>query len=96
MIKHLSPYDLSAFESHYLRVRDKEGRVYTDDFAKCLPYVPKQHTQYQEWKYRVNTCLRFENYLKNKNFREVLDLGCGNGWFTNFIHQTNKNSSVFG
>ncbi len=96
MIKQLSTYDLNTFESQYLKVRAKEGRVYTNDFVRCLPNVPSKHPQFIEWKYRTATCLRFEKYLKSKNFTAVLDLGCGNGWFSNFIHLTNTDSSILG
>lgn len=85
-IIYLTPFE-NIFESNYLAVRAKENRVYSDEIVATLPYVETNHSQYQEWKLRQKTIQRFVGYLKQKSYKNVLDIGCGNGWFTNIIAQ---------
>ncbi|MCT4580629.1 MAG: class I SAM-dependent methyltransferase [Flavobacteriales bacterium] len=85
-IIYLTPFE-NTFESNYLAVRAKENRVYADEVVAILPDVATDHSQYLEWKLRQKTRQRFVNYLKQKSYKNVLDIGCGNGWFTNIIAQ---------
>jgi len=66
----------------YLIVRAKEQRIYSDDVVKKLPATSKSHPQYGEWKLRQKSTNRFINYLENNSFKSLLEIGCGNGWFT--------------
>jgi len=71
------------FESTYLKVREKEERVYTDDELQNLPFASEFNPHKKEWDIRAKLFSRFMNYLKTKNQSlNILDLGCGNGWFS--------------
>lgn len=83
------------FEKNYMKVRLKEGRLYSDDIVKNLPEIPASHPHCDEWKYRNYTCNMLLNYLSPGNIKKILDLGCGNGWFTNKIQQ-HTNAVVLG
>lgn len=84
------------FEKNYLKIRDLEHRVYTDQQVKNLPFTSPNLSQNSEWKLRSKTTVRFLNYIANKDFKKVLDIGCGNGWFTNQIAQKLTDSEVLG
>lgn len=72
-----------AFEQLYIRLREKEGRIYTDEQVAKLPYLDKVHPHYAEWQTRANSLKRLMNYLKGKNRTlSILEVGCGNGWLT--------------
>ena len=72
-----------AFEKLYLQVRKKENRIYSDDEIKLLPYASKINPHKNEWALRTKSFLRFREYLSHKKSKlNILDLGCGNGWFT--------------
>lgn len=86
-VYYLTP-ELPDFEGFYLKVREIEGRVYTDEFVQQLPYPPADHIQKKEWDLRIKTIDRFCTYLKeNNSINSILDLGCGNGWFSHFVSQ---------
>jgi len=84
--KHSGVYILSEitdeFEPVYLKVRDKEQRVYSDEELKYLPFATEKNPHIDEWKLRAKSFLRFKNYVKYRKDRlKILDLRCGNGWF---------------
>ncbi len=87
-VYYLTP-ELPNFEDFYLKVRELEGRVYTDDFVVNLPYVPPGHEQKKEWIIRQKTTQNFLNYYKKLDLQNVLDLGCGNGWFSSMLVTNN-------
>ena len=63
----------------YLAVRKKENRVLQDGEVIKLPNV-----SYNEWPIRKKSSERFMKYLFSKTIpQNILDLGCGNGWFSN-------------
>lgn len=70
------------FSAAYLKVREKEQRVYSDAVVKQLPITSKDHPQSKEWKLRQKSTNRFINYLEQNSFNSLLEIGCGNGWFT--------------
>ncbi|CAG5076332.1 class I SAM-dependent methyltransferase [Parvicella tangerina] len=88
--------DHQIFENNYLSVREKEQRVYTDSQIKKLPYIAPNLEQKGEWILRTKTTNRFLNYIQKQDFKHVLDLGCGNGWFTHLIAKALPNTSVLG
>lgn len=90
----LTPFE-NTFEGNYLAVRAKENRVYSDKFVKNLPSVPSAHRQFKEWHLRQKTTERFLGYLKKGKYQNVLDIGCGNGWFSNKIAE-NVSGKVLG
>lgn len=78
----------SAFEQSYLSLREKEGRLYSDDFVRNLPYVPTRHPLAKEWKLRKYSADKLIRYLKRKNrYQSIIEIGCGNGWLTNYVAQ---------
>ncbi|MEL6867675.1 MAG: methyltransferase domain-containing protein, partial [Bacteroidota bacterium] len=84
-VYYLSPHS-AEFESAYLDIREKEGRVHSDEQVLQLPRVAKNHPHAQEWKVRIQSLNRFMDYLKKHAIKgRVLDLGCGNGWFTRYL-----------
>ncbi|MFN3872375.1 MAG: class I SAM-dependent methyltransferase [Ignavibacterium sp.] len=70
------------FEENYLRLRRKEKRLYSDDEVKLLPFASSLNPHKKEWDYRAKSFIRFKEYLRSFNKKlDILDLGCGNGWF---------------
>ncbi len=84
------------FESLYIDTRDKESRVLSDDEVKLLPKTSSVYKLHNEWELRENTTTRFSSYLVKKDVKNILDLGCGNGWFTAAMAKVKPNSNVIG
>lgn len=77
---HIAP---GEFEQLYIRLRQKEGRVYTDEEVAILPFVHNAHPHYKEWLIRKHSCKALASYIKQRpTVSEVLEVGCGNGWLT--------------
>lgn len=72
---------MPEFEELYIRIRDKEGRMYSDATVKTLPEIPASHPQHAEWMVRRRSSARLIRYLaaKKRSLR-ILEIGCGNGW----------------
>ena len=65
----------------YHRVREKEGRIYTDALLARLPVLPAGHPFANEWRARAESCSRLLRHLDSlKRPLRILELGCGNGW----------------
>jgi SAM-dependent methyltransferase len=70
----------------YLRVREKEGRLYPDDIASRLPEIPPYHPLRDEWLARASSLEQLLIYLRRlPRPARVLELGCGNGWLSHQI-----------
>lgn len=81
--------------SDYILVREKEGRIYSDQVVQLLPEVPKTHRYYKEWRLRQRSTDRIITYLQKKNRTlKILDLGCGNGWFSNHLTSIQKSEVI--
>ncbi|MEJ0103957.1 MAG: class I SAM-dependent methyltransferase [Bacteroidota bacterium] len=79
ILKHIA----SDFESIYIRLRQKEGRIYNDGELAQLPGINRLHPLYKEWKIRKQSCERLIDYLNKKNETlSILEVGCGNGWLS--------------
>ncbi|MGB0883640.1 MAG: hypothetical protein ACPGTG_02870, partial [Flavobacteriales bacterium] len=67
----------------YLKVRQAEHRVLSDEQVSKLPKTEKNYSLAKDWKLRTNTLHRFTTYLnKSKKPLTILEIGCGNGWFS--------------
>lgn len=81
------------FESVYLKVREKEKRIYSDEELIKLPFASKTNPHKKEWDLRTKSFLRFKNYIVSKKENiNILDLGCGNGWFSGQLSKTFTNN----
>jgi len=73
----------------YLRVREKEGRLYPDEIAARLPSIPGDHPLADEWRARSASASRLVRHLSRESKPlSILDLGCGNGWLSNLLHKS--------
>ena len=79
-------------ENLYLSVREKEKRIYDDSTLISLPEVDIYHPHYYEWQIRKKSARKLLKYiLQNKKNIDILDLGCGGGWLSNFISSWSGN-----
>lgn len=77
----------SDFEKTYLAVREKEGRIYTDEGVKELPRFKGDDLLCREWLRRDSSFKNMKKYTGNKSKPAILEIGCGNGWFANGLAQ---------
>ncbi len=78
--KHIIPGD---FETIYIQLRQKEGRIYTDEEVAQLPSIPPGHIHYKEWLIRKESSQKLIDRLKKKKKAlDILEIGCGNGWLS--------------
>lgn len=90
-VYYLTPED-PHFSKYYLAVREKEKRVLTDAQVMKLPDL-----KLYEWQLRKKSTQRFVNYINTKHGPlHILDIGCGNGWFSNKIAETSNVNQVIG
>lgn len=88
---YLTPENKS-FSDFYLRVRKNENRLLTDEDILKLPHLKRY-----EWPLRIKSTQRFLDYLSNKKSElTILDIGCGNGWFTNKIATASSKNIIIG
>ena len=71
----------NGFESNYIALRKKENRLYADGIVSQLPNGNGTF-QPDEWKMRSRSATRVMDYFRQKQNASILDLGCGNGWFS--------------
>lgn len=76
------------FESAYIATRTLEGWIYADDEVAKLPVVSDNDRHKGIWQIREKTANDFIEYLTTQGVSSVLDLGCGNGWFSARIAQS--------
>lgn len=73
----------------YLSVREKEGRLYSDDVVAQLPSISTAHPLAKEWRARSASAARLTRYLSQRpKPLSILDLGCGNGWLSNLLRRS--------
>jgi ubiquinone/menaquinone biosynthesis C-methylase UbiE len=90
------------FEKRYIQLRQKEGRIYTDEEVAQLPEIAKSHPHYKEWQVRKKSCERLVSYLQKKQSAvsngqnlKILEVGCGNGWLSHRLSSI-QGSKVLG
>jgi ubiquinone/menaquinone biosynthesis C-methylase UbiE len=78
------------FNTHYVTLREQEGRLVSDEELLLLPEVAAPHPYAKEWKIRAHSCRLLKTYLEKKNRPiSMLETGCGNGWLSHrlsYIH----------
>jgi SAM-dependent methyltransferase len=95
-VYYLSEYKINEFENIYLKVREKENRIYNDNLLRTLPDIKSTHPLYSEWKIRKTSLKKITEYLKSKDsILNIMELGCGNGWLTHRLAAV-RNSYVIG
>ena len=73
----------------YLRVREKEGRLYSNDVVAQLPFVSDGHPLANEWRARSTSASRLTRCLSRQaKPLAILELGCGNGWLSNLLSKS--------
>jgi ubiquinone/menaquinone biosynthesis C-methylase UbiE len=73
----------------YLRLRKKEGRLYSDEVVARLPDFPRGHPLTDEWHARSASASRLTRSLtRQPKHLHILDLGCGNGWLSSLISKS--------
>ncbi len=80
----------NGFSASYLAARDKEGRIVSDTELSLLPNMVKGTRNADEWLLRKKSTKRFIDYIKTKPTISILDVGCGNGWFSNLMALNNN------
>lgn len=87
----------SKFEDNYIELRKKENWIADNETLRSLPDVSKKNANYKLWMMRKDTAQRFSKYLTEKRtVNKILDLGCGNGWFSNMLAQHTHTEIVCG
>lgn len=89
---------VTDFEEQYIRLRKKEGWLYSDAEVGQIPDLPNASAEHAKiWKLRKNSADRFLQYCKSKNKPlKILETGCGNGWFSAKIAADGSGFSVVG
>lgn len=79
----IEPRVIKEFEKHYISIRSKESRIYTNDEIAVLPWISPRHIHYKEWLVRKRSAERLVTYIKMKNKPlKIAEVGCGNGWLS--------------
>ena len=81
-------------EELYLKVREIEGRIYDDETLRKLPDIDENHQYAREWMLRKKSAEKLSRYLSHFKNQKILDLGCGNGWLSNFLTER-TNHKIF-
>jgi ubiquinone/menaquinone biosynthesis C-methylase UbiE len=80
-------------EANFNNLKKRERRNYSADEIRLLPFASPKNPHKEEWNLRAKSFMRFRTHLSRKRgLLQILDLGCGNGWFSaqlekNFKHQ---------
>lgn len=86
----------NEFEQLYIDLRCHEDRLYTDEEVAWLPDIANDHVHKKEWEIRKTSCNQLIRYLRRKKrLAKILEVGCGNGWFSYQLSQIPK-ANVFG
>lgn len=78
------------FEQVYVALRAKEGRIPSDELVQSLPYVSNVYPHANEWKRRTTSCNKLLKYIEKESHLAILEIGCGNGWFSHKMLKENN------
>jgi SAM-dependent methyltransferase len=73
----------SSFEDVYIKLREQENRIHSDEFVSKLPRAEKDHPNKKEWDMRRSSLEKLVGHLKKTAASRIMELGCGNGWLSN-------------
>lgn len=73
------------FVKHYLTLREQEGRLLADNIVEQLPVTSGDNPMHAEWLLRKKSAEKLVRYLQGKRVHKVMEIGCGNGWLTNYL-----------
>jgi ubiquinone/menaquinone biosynthesis C-methylase UbiE len=73
----------NVFEKIYIKVREREHRVYSDEVVRGLPEFNCNTTYQIEWGMRKKSAAQLLKQLQATDVSSILELGCGNGWLSN-------------
>ena len=59
--------------------------MYSDEWVRCLPYLPGGSAHAGEWKLRARSARRLRSYLGQRTPLRLLEVGCGNGWLSHYL-----------
>lgn len=89
------PERYRSFQQIYLKLRQAEGRVFSDGQLRNLPEVAHGHPLAAEWRMRAASAERLIRHLKKSTRPEViLEIGCGNGWLANLLARRTGHSAA--
>jgi len=92
-VRYLSnPEDQVFNDELYINLRKKEGRLYNNDELKVLPDVKDGHPLRIEWEIRKKTAQKLISYFSGFKEKNILEIGCGNGWLSNMIAEKTDNN----
>lgn len=92
-----SQTEVAHKEQAYLQVRANEGRILSDDAVSKLPKPAPNNPLKQEWALREKSYSRLINQIKKFPKPQcILDIGCGNGWFTGLLAREFPQSTIEG
>lgn len=78
----------NTFSDLYLAVRTAENRLLSDQQVLRLPDTDPAGPNASQWSFRKKSAIRFAKYVAQKHKPlKILDIGCGNGWFSNKLGQ---------
>jgi ubiquinone/menaquinone biosynthesis C-methylase UbiE len=88
----VNPISLNQdFTEQYISLRQKEGRIYSDEELRLLPIISKSNPLEKEWKIRERSSSHLTEYLSVKKTRlDLLEIGCGNGWLSNRLAEVKE------
>src|SRR4030095_8712292 len=75
----------NGFTGEYLALRAKERRIYTDEELMALPSISNNHPHAKEWAVRASSARELLGYLRLKGAKQILEVGCGNGWLSDML-----------
>ncbi len=76
------------WEQPYIKARKLEGRIYSDEEVRNLPFIDDHHQYQSEWKIRGASFRKLEHRLEAKKTPlRILDVGCGNGWMSHRLSE---------